>query len=181
MTHSKSAEFLWGAPIPERVEDESFRFDTELQFLRPELDALYQVWRRICARKGHASRADFDARAIKAHLRNLSVLDVVPQSDGSRRYRYRYFGSAVADVFGEQTGHYLEQFIPPERMARWRMGHDLVALSGRPVRFLINYTSPLIDYLSSESLVLPLSEESGATNMLMCCVYFGPKRHLGAA
>jgi hypothetical protein len=162
--------------IPALVEDEAFRFDTDLEFGRQELNALRDIWRGKSAEKGFATRSDFDARTIKPFMRNLSILDVVPQSDGTRRYRYRYFGSAIVEVFGEHTGHYIEQFIPPNRMARWTAGHDLVTLSGRPLRFVINYNSPQISYLSSESLVMPLSDETGTVTMLMCCLYFGPKR-----
>jgi len=163
-------------PIPALVEDEAFRFDTVLEFERAELNLLRDIWRNKSATRGFATRADFDARTIKPYMRNLTILDVLPQQDGSRRYRYRYFGSAIVDVFGEHTNHYIEEFISPDKMARWTAGHDLVALSGRPMRFRINYNSPQISYLSSESLVLPLSDDTGKVAMLMCCLYFGPKR-----
>jgi hypothetical protein len=164
------------APIPALVEDDAFKFDSELEFERAELNALRDIWKQKSAERGYATRADFDARTIKPYMRNLSILDVVTQPDSARRYRYRYFGSAIVEVFGEHTGHYIEEFIPPDRMARWTAGHDLVTLSGRPLRFVINYNSPQISYLSSESLVLPLTDESGKVGMLMCCLYFGPKR-----
>ncbi len=180
MAQAQLARDLTKLAIPALVEDDSFRFDTGLEFERSELNVLRDIWREKCGQKGHATRSEFDARTIKPYMRNLSILDVVPQADGGRRYRYRYFGSAIVDVFGEHTGHYIDQFIPPDRMARWTAGHDLVALSGRPLRFTINYNSPQISYLSSESLVLPLSDESGKVVMLMCCIYFGPTRAKGA-
>lgn len=164
-------------PVPALMEDEAFRFDSELDFERAELNTLRDIWKVKSQGKGFATRADFDARTIKSYMRNLTILDVLWQDDGSRRYRYRYFGSSIVEVFGEQTGHYIEEFIPPERMARWTAGHDLVVLSGRPLRFKINYNSPKINYLSSESLVLPLADDSGKICMLMCCLYFGPQRN----
>jgi hypothetical protein len=176
MTNASLARPPGNEPVPTLVEDEAFRFDTALDFDRRELNALRDVWRQKCTGKGFATRADFDARTIKSYMRNMTILDVLPQADGTRRYRYRYFGSSIVEVFGEHTGHYIEEFIPPERMARWTAGHDLVVLSGRPLRFVINYNSPAINYLSSESLVLPLSDDSGTVTMLMCCLFFGPKR-----
>jgi hypothetical protein len=176
MANAQLAKPAAEKPIPALVEDEAFRFDTALEFERPELNALRDIWREKVAGKGFASRTDFDARTIKSYMRNLSILDIVAQPDGSRRYRYRYFGSAIVEVFGEHTGHYIEEFIPPNRMARWTAGHDLVTLSCRPLRFVINYNSPQINFLSSESLVLPLGDEAGNVSMLMCCLYFGPKR-----
>jgi len=162
--------------IPDLVEDEAFRFDATLEFDRAELNRLRDIWKEKAAARGFATRADFDARTMKPFMRNVSILDVVAQSDGRRRYRYRYFGSSIVEVFGEQTGHFIEEFIPPDKMARWTAGHDLVVLSGRPLRFRIAYNSPHINYLSSESLVLPLGDDQGTINMLLCCIYFGPKR-----
>src|SRR5215469_8758076 len=176
MNTASMAQSAGSEPIPALVEDEAFRFDTVLEFERAELNALRDVWRQKSANAGFATRADFDARTIKPFMRNLTILDVLAQEDGSRRYRYRYFGSAIVEVFGEHTNHYIEEFISPDKMARWTAGHDLVVLSGRPMRFRINYNSPQISYLSSESLVLPLSDNDGKVNMLMCCLYFGPKR-----
>jgi hypothetical protein len=176
MAKAQLASTLVDAPIPALVEDQAFHFDVELAFERAELNALRDIWKQKNAEKGFVTRADFDARTIKPYMRNLSILDVLWQPDSSRRYRYRYFGSAIVEVFGEHTGHYIEEFIPPDRMARWTAGHDLVVLSGRPLRFCINYSSPQISYLSSESLVLPLSDETRKVTMLMCFLYFGPKR-----
>jgi hypothetical protein len=176
MANAQLAKPITPVPLPALVEDEAFRFDSELEFTRSELNALRDIWKQKSAERGYATRADFNARTIKPYMRNLSIMDIVTQPDGARRYRYRYFGSAIVEVFGEHTGHYIEEFIPPNRMARWTAGHDLVALSGRPLRFVINYNSPQISYLSSESLVMPLTDESGKVGMLMCCLYFGPKR-----
>jgi len=176
MKKASPAQSRPDARIPGLVEDEAFRFDATLEFDRAELNQLRDIWKQKAAARGFATRADFDARTMKPFMRNVSILDVVAQPDGTRRYRYRFFGSSIVEVFGEQTGHFIEEFIPPDKMARWTAGHDLVVLSGRPLRFRIAYNSPHINYLSSESLVLPLGDEQGTIVMLLCCIYFGPKR-----
>ena len=176
MNEPSPADALPEVQLPGLVEDEAFRFDSSLEFERAELNHLRDVWKEKSRAKGFATRADFDARTIKSFMRNVTILDVLAQPDGGRRYRYRYFGSSIVEVFGEQTGHFIEEFIPPDKMARWTAGHDLVVLSGRPLRFCISYNSPAINYLSSESLVMPLADDSGTVVMLMCCLYFGPKR-----
>jgi PAS domain-containing protein len=176
MSNSSFAKLPQEAQPSALVEDEGLRFDSVLAFDRRELNDLRDIWKHKAKVRGFATRADFDARTLKPYMRNITILDVVPQEDGSRRYRYRFFGTSIVQVFGEQTGHFIEEFIPPDKMARWTAGHDLVVLSGRPLRFKINYNSPHINYLSSESLVMPLGDESGTVVMLMCCLYFGPKR-----
>jgi hypothetical protein len=161
--------------IPSLVSDSAFQFDAELAFERKELNELVAIWRAKTKDKAIPSRADFDARTIKPYMRNLAILDVIPQPDGSRRYRQRYEGSAIVEIFGEQTGKYLDEYMPPDRVARWVAGHDIIALSGRPLRFVINYNSPALSYLKSEVLILPLSDDGATTNMVMAFNYFGPK------
>jgi hypothetical protein len=162
--------------IPALVEDEIFRFDTVLKFDRPELNAIRDIWQSKLAGRPIAARADFDARTLKPYMRNMGIIEVVPQPDGSRRYRQRYEGSAIVEVFGEQTGKFVDEYIPPNRFARWRAAHDLVALSGRPLRFIVNYASQQISFLRSEIFLMPLAEDGANVNMIMFFNYFGPKQ-----
>jgi hypothetical protein len=163
--------------IPALVEDQAFYFDAELHFDRPELNQLYDIWRSKTKHKKLASRADFDARTMKPFMRHLVILDVEWQEDGSRRYRNRYTGSAVVEVFGEQTGRHVDEYIPPDRLPRWKAGHDAVVLAKRPLRAVINYNSPQISYLRSEIFCFPVSDDpDGRVNMLLGFNYFSPKR-----
>jgi hypothetical protein len=161
--------------IPALVVDSAFQYDAELEFDRAELNQLRDIWREKTKSKPIASRAEFDARTLKPFMRNMVILDVETQQDGNRRYRNRYEGSAVVEVFGEQTGRYLDEYVPADRLERWRAAHDLSVLSGRPLRFVINYNSPQISYLRSEVFMIPLSEDGTMVNMLMAFNYFGPK------
>src|SRR5258708_11294956 len=128
MANGQLANSITEKAIPALVEDEAFRFDTVLEFERPELNQLRDIWRQKSADKGYASRADFDARTVKPFMRNMTILDVVPQPDGTRRYRHRYMGSSLVEVFGEQTGRYLDEFVAPVKVAPSTAGHDLVIL-----------------------------------------------------
>ncbi len=175
MGQQSLARDLGDLRIPALVVDSAFQYDVELEFARPELNQIRDIWREKTKVKPVASRADFDARTLKPFMRNMVILDVEMQPDGSRRYKNRYEGSAVVEVFGEQTGKYLDQYVPADRLERWRAGHDLIALSGRPLRFVINYNSPQISYLRSEVFMVPLSEDGTTVNMLMAFNYFGPK------
>lgn len=158
------------------VEDEAFHFDVVLEFQRPELNQIRDIWRQKSAAKGYASRADFDARTVKPYMRHMTILDVVVQPNGTRRYRHRYMGSALVEIFGEQTGRYLDEFIPPDRIARWTAGHDLVVLSGRPTRIIVRYRQSQMNYLQSETLSIPLSQDGEVFDMEMSFLYFAPKQ-----
>ena len=165
-----------GDPIPALREDEAFRFDLVLEFQRPELNQIRDIWKQKSAGKGYASRTDFDARTVKPYMRNMTILDVVVQPNGTRRYRHRYMGSALVEIFGEQTGRYLDEFIPPDRIARWTAGHDLVVLSGRPTRIIVRYKSSQMNYLQSETLSIPLSQDGEIYDMEMSFLYFAPRQ-----
>jgi hypothetical protein len=161
--------------IPALVVDSAFQYGDELEFDRAELNQLRNIWREKTRNKRIASREDFDARTVKPFMRNMVILDVETQADGTRRYRNRYEGSAVVEVFGEQTGRYLDEYMPPDRLERWRAGHDLIVLSGRPMRVVVNYNSPQISYLRSEIFTFPLSSDGETVNMVMAFNYFSPK------
>jgi hypothetical protein len=164
------------APIPALIEDEYFRFFTELEFERPELNRLREIWLEKSKAKGSATRAAFDARTLKPYLRNMLILDAVEQDNGTRRYRYRYMGSSLVEVFGEQTHRFVDDFIPPDKMARWTAGHDLIVLSGRALRFVVNYTSPQINYLGSEGIFFPLVDDNEHVVQIMGFNYMNPRK-----
>jgi len=108
MATPQLATLLTDVPIPALVEDESFHFDADLKFERAELNQLREIWREKSKARGCAKRADFDARTLKPYLRNMLILDVVEQEDETRRYRYRYMGSSIVEVFGEQTRRFVD-------------------------------------------------------------------------
>lgn len=176
MTNASLAQDIPSVEIPGLIEDQAFRFDTELEFERPELNQLRDIWKQKVADRAICARADFDARTIKPFMRHLNILETVRQPDGSRRYRHRYQGSALVEVFGEQTNHYLDEFIPRDKLVRWHAGLDLAVLSGRPIRFVINFTSPQISYLKSECIAIPVSDDGQTVNMVLAFNYFGPKQ-----
>jgi hypothetical protein len=176
MTAGSLAPSPTPGPIPALIEDEHFRFYTELEFERPELNQLREIWREKSKARGCATRAAFDARTLKPYLRNMLILDVVEQENGARRYRYRYMGSSLVEVFGEQTHRFVDDFIPPDKMARWSAGHDLIVLSGRALRMVVNYTSPQINYLGSEGIFFPLVDDNERVIQIMGFNYLNPRK-----
>ncbi len=96
------------------------RADTTLKFDAPELNALRDVWSlKAKAAGGLPSRADFDARTLKPFLRHVSIVERATHPSGWPSYRFRFYGSALAQRFGEQTGQFIEMSIPPDRLKRW--------------------------------------------------------------
>jgi len=152
------------------------RADTTLKFDCPELNALRDVWNeKAKAAGGLPSRADFDARALKPFLRHVSIVERATHPSGRASYRYRFYGSALAQRFGEQTGQFIELSIPPERLKRWIAGYDAVLEGGVPMRFLSYFEIPRVSYLNGESFSAPLANGDRKPTTVLAATYFSPK------
>ena len=150
------------------------RADTALNFDAPELNDLRKVWEEK-ARGGLPSREDFDARTLKPFLRHISIVERAMHDSGRQSYRYRFYGSALAQRFGEQTGQFIEMSIPLDRLTRWIKAYDAVLEAGRPMRFLSYFEIPRISYLNGESFSAPLANGGRKPNTILACTYFTPK------
>jgi hypothetical protein len=156
----------------------SMRADTSLKFDQPELNAMRDVWlEKAGAAGGLPGRDDFDARTLKPFLRHVSIVERAVHPSGRHSYRYRFYGSALAQRFGEMTGQFLEMAIPPDRLKRWIAAFDAVIEGGVPMRMLSYFEIPRVSYLNGESLSAPLSNKGKKPNAILACTYFTPKAH----
>ncbi|MBL6940410.1 MAG: hypothetical protein ISS15_19130 [Alphaproteobacteria bacterium] len=154
------------------------RADTTLTFEAPELNALRDIYlAKAGAAGGLPSRADFGARTLKPFLRHISIVERAPNNAGRMSYRYRYYGSALAQRFGEQTGMFIEMSIPHDRLPRWIAAYDAVLEAQGPMRFLSHFEIPHVSYLNGESFSAPLANEGRKPNTILACTYFTPKAH----
>ncbi|MEJ0043026.1 MAG: PAS domain-containing protein [Rhizomicrobium sp.] len=155
------------------------RADATLSFDAPELNALCDLWRHKARLAGGLpSRADFDARALKPFLRNISIVERAANPAGRMSYRYRFYGSALAQRFGEQTGRFVEMSIPIDRLPNWIEAFDSVLDAGGPMRFMSHFTIPRVSYLNGESFSAPLANGGRKPTTILACTYFTPKVHL---
>ncbi|HXC57004.1 MAG TPA: hypothetical protein VNU97_17020 [Rhizomicrobium sp.] len=155
------------------------RADSGLHFDTPELNALRDVWNEKAGLAGGLpSRADFDARTLKPCLRHVSIVERAIHPAGRPSYRFRYYGSALAQRFGEQTGQFIEMSIPLDRLPRWIAAYDAVLEAGAPLRFLSYFEIPRISYLNGESFSAPLSNGGRKPNTILAATYFTPKVEL---
>jgi len=152
------------------------RADTALKFDSPELNALRDVWNEKAMAAGSLpARADFDARTLKPFLRHVSIVERATHPSGRPSYRFRFYGSALAQRFGEQTGQFIEMSIPPDRIKRWIAGYDAVLEGGVPMRFLSYFEIPRVSYLNGESFSAPLSNGTHKPTTVLAATYFSPK------
>ena len=142
--------------------------DPLLSFETGILNEAFAVW---CAHAESGTippRSALTARDMKTFLG--SVLIVERQDDG--RYRVRLMGTKITQVIGEMQGRIIEEALPPDAVARWRMGFDLVLSELRPMRFVSKVIVQDIRCLQAEILLAPLLDEAGRPNMVFGVAIF---------
>ena len=146
-----------------------FRGSAVLEFDRPELNQLRDVWHEKTSRRSIPFRNDLDARALKPVLRNLVILERMGESG---RYRIRLMGSEIVRLVGEGTGRFLDEAVSPLQLPRWLAAYDSVLDAQVPLRFLTRYADEKLSYLTSESFNAPMLDAQGNPTMLLSCAYF---------
>jgi hypothetical protein len=148
------------------------RCDAGLQFTTPKLNALRDIWRDKAAGAALPSRADFDARTLKPFLPNLAIVERIEAPGGSARYRLRYYGTEFVHYFGEQTNHFVDEFLPPPSVERWAAGYEAAFAADAPLRFLSYFQVPQVSYLNGESFSVALGNGGKPPNTLLTALYF---------
>jgi hypothetical protein len=147
--------------------------DETLSFDSPKLAELREVWRTVRGTREMPRREDFTARILGKHLQRLTFVECV-REDGKRRYRFRLFGSALAQYIGDSTGKYLEEVVPEMFIASWLATYDLVMDTRVPMRFLSRFRASHLDHVAAECLVAPLAGEGSEPWGLMVSVVYSP-------
>lgn len=138
------------------------RVEQDLNFDHAELNALRDIWLGKAKEEGGLpTRAALDLRSIHPFTRHISIMERVPDAQGASHYRFRLQGSQMAEYFGNQTGRFLEDSIPPENIAIWNAGYDALLAGGKPLRVQIFYEMPGLNYLRSEVFAAPLGRKDG--------------------
>lgn len=144
--------------------------------LRPHLSAgaplaLLDHWERLRGPRRFPARAQFDPMAMRKHLPNIFMLDVLPGGT----YRYRVVGSVISEFFG--AGNPVG--LTPEKVFG---ANAEVALT--PIRICVAERAPYMhtasaqwyyhdrDYVYYEVVVLPLGDSDDAVTKVLCCAEF---------
>jgi hypothetical protein len=147
--------------------------DDRLMFDSPKLAELRDIWRVVRGAREMPRREDFTARALGKHLQRLSFVECV-REDARRRYRFRLFGSGLAQYIGDSTGKYLEEVVPEMFIASWLATYDLVVEKRAPLRFLSRFRASHLDHVAAECLVAPLAGEGSEPWGLLVSVVYSP-------
>lgn len=159
----------------------SLSADPALYFQSGELSKLKAIWEtKAAAAKGLPAREDFDPETLRPFLRHVSIVERAMHPAGHTSFCYRFYGSALMQRFGEQTGQFIEMSIPPDRVSRWIKAYETVLDAGKPMRFLASFEIPRVSYLNGESFVAPLSNAGRKPVAVLACTFFTPRIELAA-
>jgi len=134
---------------------------------------LHDVLNYWSAKRGEQpmpSRRQIDPLELgPAILPHLMLVDVEP----GPRFRYRLFGTAVSKAFGsDPTGQYIDTvMVGAYREFMLGLYRDLIAMK-KPVYSTSIYGNPSGGKMWTQRLMLPLSSDGSAVDMVLACQVF---------
>jgi hypothetical protein len=129
--------------------------DTQLSFDKPELTRFVSVWEEQRGDRLMPSRGDMQARALK-HLLNRVILFERIKADDNRRYHVRLMGTGLSPIWGDLTGKYVDEAIPPHLQPRWHAFLDVTIAHRAPMRFVSRVDYQEKHFLTVEIAAAPL-------------------------
>ena len=146
--------------------------DATLAFDRPELRALLEIW-RTKAGDGVPSRSAFDMSTLKSLASHVFILER-SEAGEVRSYKFRLFGSALLQLFGEHTGRPLDNVVTPEMLSSWLAIYDGVLEARQPLRIVTHFLLASSGFLKGEMLAAPMTDDAGDERMILGATYVSP-------
>ncbi len=129
----------------------------------PDLQALHRYWMGRCRGRVMPARGDFDVVDMKPWLGNLNLVDV---ERNPLSFRYRVFGTNVADLLRKElTGHSIED-NPPSVVEAVRISYERVVETRAPFYQRIDFIA-INACFRFHRLLLPLSDDDEAVTQVL--------------
>lgn len=135
------------------------------------LHRVYDYWQAKRGARAMPARVDVDPGELRSELPYLMLTDVV---DGGRRFRYRLFGTAVADAFGmDPTGRFVDEVMSDPKYRAFIIGlyRDIVTKK-RPICSTTRYGSHRDVEMWTQRLMMPLSSDGMTVDMVLSIQVF---------
>jgi hypothetical protein len=117
---------------------------------------------------------DISARGMKSFLANVSLIEVHVIDAGKVDYSVRLTGERVREQYGPVAHRKLSEFLPPDMEERWRGALDPVRTERRPLRVHGRMSYANHTWLYQETLVAPLSHDSGEVGTFLMVTTWTP-------
>jgi len=134
---------------------------------------LFDYW--LCAagaRRRMPARSDLDPLKVPRLLPSIGLLDVKDGVDGAS---FRLAGTQVHNVYGQEiTGRRAGEVFSGEQADYWRRIHSSVVGNGSPLHGVVQGPAKGRDHIVLFWLRLPLSEDGGRVDRILCYDVAGP-------
>jgi len=145
------------------------RCDAVCNFAEKKLENLYDLWRGK-ADGGVPSRAKLDMRTLRPYARNIAIMERV-EKPGGHSYRFRLFGSELALIFGEHTGHLLDEMVLPSVLPGWVAFYDMVLATRAPLSLVNFFRKEATGFLKGELFAAPLCDNTGDIRFVLVATF----------
>lgn len=130
----------------------------------------YDYWRQKRGERAMPARCDIDPAEILKILPHVFLLDVRQEP---LDFRYRLIGTKMDQhMLGRYTGLWMSQIPHQKAPSRIWANCRKAALEGRPLAGDTPYIGKGKEFLTTEDLLMPLSDDGRAVQMLFITVAF---------
>jgi hypothetical protein len=123
-------------------------------------------WLALRGDRAMPTRADISPREMREFLPHVGLIESLPLPGGGEDYFVRIIGGKVEEIFGSLTGQFVQNTLPPEIAARWRVILDEVRRSKVPLVATSRVAFNNWRHLKQEVFIAPLGEGDGEVRML---------------
>jgi hypothetical protein len=152
---------------------DDFRLDPSLAITDTILKQALDYWNAKRAERFAPARSEIEPRGARAFIPHLQIFEVI---DGGRAIRTRLAGTAiVAKLKEDTTGQTFDDASPRPVVARTLKAVRWVIANKKPLRTFAQRTAlEGRDFLSHETLFMPLSDDAETVNMIAVVGAFTP-------
>ena len=140
--------------------------DRTLSLTRAPLIKGRDYWLALRGERLMPARAEILPRDMREFLPYVALVELVPTPAGGEDYFVRIAGGKIEEIFGSLTSQFIQNTLPPEIAARWRVILDEVRKSKMPLVATSRVAYNNMRHLKQEVFIAPLGEGDGDVQML---------------
>jgi hypothetical protein len=140
---------------------------------------LFDYWLGAAGARAMPARSDLDPLKVPRLLPSIGLIDV---RGGLDTACFRLAGTRLHEIYGQEiTGKRASEVFAGESGEYWRRVHDHVVETGQPLNGVVRGPAKGRDHIVLFWLRLPLSDDGGQVDRILCYDLAGPAERGQAA
>jgi hypothetical protein len=133
---------------------------------------LFDYWHQSAGGRRMPARSDLDPLKVPKLLPSIGLIDV---REGLDQASFRLAGTRLHEIYGQEiTGKRAGEVFSGEASEYWRRVHGRVVARGLPLHGVVRGPAQDRDHVVLFWLRLPLSEDGGQVDRILCYDVAGP-------